>query len=67
MIKTCQVCGETFKDGDKLAAVMLSEYKEIESDVHFAITHPTGCLEIFHIECYDGDDQYGPREPIEIN
>lgn len=55
MIKECCICGETFKDGDKLVAVMMAEYKEIESDVHFAITPPTRCIEIFHIECYDGD------------
>jgi hypothetical protein len=66
MKKTCQVCGEEFKEGDKLAAVMMSEYKEIESDVHYAITHPTVCLEIFHLECYDGNDQQ-EAEPIEVN
>jgi hypothetical protein len=66
MQKECLVCGEFFKNGDKLAAVMLSSYKEIESDVHFAITQPTICLEIFHLDCYEGDDRR-EAEPAEIN
>jgi hypothetical protein len=66
MKKECRVCGEEFIDGDLLAAVMLSTYKAIESDVHFAITQPTQCLEIFHLNCYDGDD-LDDREPIEMN
>jgi hypothetical protein len=66
MEKLCAVCSELFKDGDNLAAVMLSKYKEIESDVHFAITTPETCLEIFHIECYDGPP-CGRESGVEIN
>ena len=58
MRKLCQVCGEAFQNGDKLAAVMLSEFKEIDSDVHFAIKQPTVCREIFHIDCYDDYDRF---------
>lgn len=53
MQKLCPICDYEFKDGDKLVAVMLSEYKAIESDVHYAITTPTSCFEIIHFECYD--------------
>lgn len=53
MLRLCPVCDCPFKDGDKVVAVMLSEYKEIESDVHYAITTPTQCVEIIHRECYD--------------
>jgi hypothetical protein len=66
IVKICMVCGEQFKDGDKIVAVMMSEYRDIDSDVHFAITHPTGCLEIFHLGCYDVDDRQ-EAEPIEVN
>lgn len=53
MQKMCPVCDMPFKDGDKLVVVMLSEYKQIESDVHYAITPPTQCVELMHQECYD--------------
>lgn len=53
MEKMCPVCDCAFKDGDKIVAVMLSEYKQIGSDVHYAITTPTECVEIIHHECYD--------------
>lgn len=66
MEKLCAVCGDAFKEGDKLAAVMASTFKIIDSDVHFAITQPTQCLEIFHIECYDGSDPI-EHDDIEVN
>lgn len=53
MLRICPVCDEPFKDGDKLVAVMLSEYKAIESDVHYVIKEPRECVEIVHRECYD--------------
>lgn len=53
MQRMCPICDYPFKDGDKLVAVMLSEYKEIDSEVHYAITAPTQCVEIIHRECYD--------------
>jgi len=63
MEKFCMVCDMPFKDGDRLAAVMLSTFKEIESDVHYAITTPTQCIEIVHLGCYDGPI---PDEPPQI-
>lgn len=61
MLKTCPVCDYPFKDGDLLVAVMLSSYKEIESDVHYAITTPTECVEVIHRECYDFPESEGPN------
>lgn len=61
MLRLCPVCDFPLKDKDKIVAVMLSEYKEIESNVHYAITTPTQCVEIIHRECYDfpnGEDNY---------
>lgn len=55
MEKECMVCGVEFEDGDEVAAVMLSTFKRIDSDSSFAVTHPTKCLEIVHIGCYDGE------------
>lgn len=53
MERTCPVCEYTFHDGDEIIAVMRSMFKKIESDVHYAITTPTDCLEIMHFDCYD--------------
>jgi hypothetical protein len=54
--KECPVCGNKFKDGDKIVAVVLSEFHDIPSSIHYAITKPSDCLEVFHRspECYDG-------------
>lgn len=53
MKKLCPVCDLPFKDGQKIVAVMLSEYKDIPSTVSFAIQQPTACVEIVHASCYD--------------
>ena len=53
MEKMCPICDYPFKNDDEIVAVMLSVYKKIESDVHYAITTPTQCVEIIHRECYD--------------
>ncbi len=53
MIPNCPICDQPFEDESDIVAVMLSTYKRIESDVHYAITTPTKCLEIIHQGCYD--------------
>jgi hypothetical protein len=53
MRKICAVCEVPFNDGESVVAVMLSTYRMIDSDVSFAITEPTDCLEIIHHGCYD--------------
>lgn len=63
MEKTCPVCEYPFNDGDKLVAVMLSEYKSIDSEVHYAIAAPTQCVEIVHRDCYDFPNGEEPDEP----
>lgn len=57
----CAVCDIPFKDGERIVAVMLSEYKVVPSSIHYAIKQPTQCLEIFHFQCYDGPDYSGPQ------
>lgn len=57
----CPVCDLPFKDKDPIVAVMLSEYKIIPSDVHYAIKQPTQCFEIAHFHCYDRQDHFGPQ------
>ncbi len=54
--KYCPVCEYQFKNGDKIVAVMLSEYRAIDSDVHFAIEQPQKCVEIIHSTCFDWQD-----------
>lgn len=63
MEKMCPVCDYPFSDGDKLVAVMLSEYKSINSEVHYAIATPTQCVEIVHRDCYDFPNGESPDEP----
>ena len=56
MTKECPICDLPFKDKQKIVAVMLSEYKQIDSEVNFAIQQPTQCVEIIHYHCYDWQD-----------
>lgn len=63
MTPPCPICDYDFKDGDKIVAVMLSTFKTVESDIHYAITQPTLCVEIIHRECYDFPNGYVTDEP----
>ena len=60
----CPVCDSSFKDGERIVAVMMSEYKDIDSEVHYAIKQPTTCIEIIHVNCY-GPEFYQEETPIE--
>jgi hypothetical protein len=62
--RECPICDEPFKDKDKIVAVMLSVYRDIESDVHYAIEQPTLCIEIVHNDCYDWEDVEDPRGAV---
>ena len=63
MTKHCPVCELPFQDKQKIVAVMLSEYKQIDSSVNFAIQQPTQCIEIVHSGCYDwGEYDEPPTE-----
>lgn len=58
----CPVCDFPLKDGDKLAIVALSTFVAIDSDVSFAVTEPTKCIELLHRGCYDfGSDEERER------
>jgi len=56
MIKNCPVCDYPFRDGDDVVAMMVAKFKVIDSDVNYAIEHPTKCVEIVHMECSDWKD-----------
>jgi len=58
-MRKCPVCESSFRDGEKIVAVMLAEYHAIPSDVNVAISHPEKCLELVHWECYDYEDSDG--------
>lgn len=51
----CPICDIEFKDNQPVVAVMLTRFKKIESSSAFAVHHPTRCLEIVHVGCYDDD------------
>ena len=55
-MKICPVCESAFKDGDKVVAVMLAEYRSIPSSVNVAISQPEQCIEIVHSGCFDWED-----------
>lgn len=56
MTKTCPICDYQLRDGDDVVAIMVAKFHMIESDVNYAIDHPTKCIEIVHSECFDWDD-----------
>ena len=55
MKQTCAKCGQTFRDGDKVRAVVLSIYHEISSAVAYAIEQPYDCLSLEHVECPESE------------
>jgi hypothetical protein len=61
LMKDCPICDCPFKDGDDVVAIMVSKFRLIESDVNFAIEHPTKCVELVHSECFDYSE-YGDED-----
>jgi hypothetical protein len=61
MPKLCPICDFPFKDGDKLVAVVLSTFVDLESGVTYAITELEKCVEIIHRECYDWPNGEDPQ------
>jgi hypothetical protein len=59
MTQICPVCEYDFQDGEDIVAIMMSKYKRLNSDVHYAITQPTSCIEIIHAGCYNSGDGIG--------
>lgn len=53
----CRICDYPFKHEDKLVVVALSTFVAIDSDITFAVTEPTKCLELIHRDCYDFDSE----------
>jgi hypothetical protein len=56
MQKDCPICDYPLLDGDLVVAIMVAKFKMLESDVNYAITHPTKCIEIVHSNCFDWDE-----------
>lgn len=61
-VQVCPICDVQFKHGDELAAVVLSTFVDIPSDVAYAITEPRKCLEIIHSDCYDWEEHDARRD-----
>jgi len=47
----CAKCGQPFKEGDKIKAVVLSVFHDISSSVTYAIEKPYECISIEHVSC----------------
>jgi hypothetical protein len=56
MTKDCPICDYPIKDGDDVVAIVVAKFKMINSDVNYAIEHPTRCIELVHNECFDWQD-----------
>lgn len=54
--KLCPVCDLPLKDGDEVAAVFLTIYREIPSETVGAVDEPRKCIEIVHKECFDFEE-----------
>lgn len=61
MTKICPICDIAFQNEDSVVAMMVAKFILIESDVNFALDHPTKCLELVHEECFDYED-YGDED-----
>lgn len=47
----CYRCGYLFDAGDKVKALVITEWVPLKSKVVFALGHPTACEEVYHISC----------------
>jgi len=56
MKKECPICDYPLLDDDTVVAIMVAKFKLIDSDVNYAISHPSRCIEIVHEECFDYED-----------
>lgn len=59
MRRDCPICDLELKDGDDVVAIMVAKFKLVNSDVSYAIEHPTHCIEIVHSECFNWKDYDG--------
>ena len=66
MERLCPVCDYPFRDGEDVVVTMFTKYKQIDSEVNYALEHPTKCLDLVHSTCYDWEeyDEDGPTAEI---
>lgn len=57
MNKNCPICDYPLLDGDDVVAIMVAKFKMLDSEVNYAIEHPTKCIEITHADCFDYTDE----------
>jgi hypothetical protein len=55
MKQICRICGQEFKEGDRVRAVVLSVYHEISSHVAYAIEKPYECISLEHVNCGEAE------------
>jgi hypothetical protein len=53
MQRDCPVCDYPLRDGDEVVAVVVAKFKLLQSEVNYAIEHPSRCIELMHNECFD--------------
>lgn len=51
--RKCEACGYLFKGGDKVRAVILTEWVDLKSSVTYALAKPEDCINVVHRNCQD--------------
>lgn len=68
MQKSCLCCANYFADGERVVAMVVTDYHKTDSKVSYAIGHPEKCEGLLHPECLDhvmrvaNDAAYGADE-----
>lgn len=50
-LRICPNCNFLFNGGDKIRAVVLSDWISLKSKVTVAIGQPTDCIAVEHVSC----------------
>jgi hypothetical protein len=56
-MKKCEVCHEPINDGDEIVAAMVTIFRQIPSEVIYAVDKPTDCLAMIHFSCYQTGEE----------
>jgi hypothetical protein len=52
MTKTCDFCAEPFSDKETIVIIADAQFKLIPSRVHYGISLPSECREMYHRGCF---------------
>lgn len=60
----CGICDQPCKDGEEVYILILAPFRQLKSQVHFAVGQPTWAdpQTLCHKECFEVERQYDDRE-----